>query len=152
RPVPRLTTTRQPQVQTMSAVPKSNEIQIIRLYNAPIADVWSAWTDPDEAAQWWGPRGFTITTHSKDLRVGGHWAYTMPGPDSTDYPNNTIYHEVEPGRKLVYDHGGNDDRPPMFRVTTLFTDLGGKTKMDMTMAFPTPESAADARIFIKQAG
>ena len=118
----------------MPAKDKSNEIHITRVYDAPVEAVWDAWTDPEQVAQWWGPRGFTLTTHSKDLRPGGHWAYTMHGPDGTDYPNKTLYHEVEPGRKLVYDHGANDDRPPLFRVTVLFTRQGDKTKMDMTMA------------------
>ena len=62
-----------------------------------------------------------------------HWHYTMHGPDGIDYPNKTLYHEVETHSKLVYDHGGNDDRPPLFRVTVLFSETGGKTKMDMTM-------------------
>jgi uncharacterized protein YndB with AHSA1/START domain len=131
---------------------KSNEIKITRVYDAPVETVWDAWTDPEQVAQWWGPRGFTLTTHSKDLRPGGHWAYTMHGPDGTDYPNRTFYFEVEKCKKLVYDHGANDDRPPMFRVTVLFSELGGKTKMDMTMALPTPEAAEEARKFIKKAG
>src|SRR5262245_34101344 len=131
---------------------KSNELHITRIYDAEIEDVWDAWTDPEQAALWWGPRGFTLTTHSKDLRPGGHWAYTMHGPDGTDYLNKAIYHEVERGRKLVYDHGGNDDRPPLFRVTVLFSDLGGKTKMEMTMALPTAEAAEETRKFVKKAG
>jgi uncharacterized protein YndB with AHSA1/START domain len=136
----------------MSAKNKSNEIRIVRVYDAPVQAVWDAWTDPEQTAQWWGPRGFTLTTHSKDLRPGGHWRYTMHGPDGTDYPNNTKYFEVEPYAKLVYDHGGNDDQPPLFRVTVLFSEIGGKTKMDMTMSLPTPEAAEETRIFIKKAG
>jgi uncharacterized protein YndB with AHSA1/START domain len=136
----------------MAAKNKSNEIKITRIYDAPVETVWDAWTDPEQAAQWWGPRGFTLTTHSKDLRVGGHWAYTMHGPDGTDYPNKTLYFEVEKHAKLVYDHGGNDDRPPMFRVTVLFKETNGKTKMDMTMALPTPEAAEETRKFVKHAG
>jgi len=136
----------------MPAKTKPNEIHITRVYDAPVETVWDAWTDPDQVAKWWGPRGFTLTTHSKDLRVGGHWNYTMHGPDGTDYPNSTAYFEVEPGRKLVYDHGANDDRPPLFRVTVLFAEQGGKTKMDMTMALATPEAAEQTRKFIKQAG
>jgi uncharacterized protein YndB with AHSA1/START domain len=136
----------------MPAKSKSNELHITRIYDAAVEDVWDAWTDPAQTAQWWGPRGFTLTTHSKELRPGGHWAYTMHGPDGADYPNKTLYLEVETGRKLVYDHGGNDDRPPLFRVTVLFSDLGEKTKMEMTMALPTPEAAEETRIFIKKAG
>jgi uncharacterized protein YndB with AHSA1/START domain len=135
----------------MVAKNSSNEIQITRLYNSPVEVVWDAWTDPEQVAQWWGPRGFTLTTHSKDLRPGGNWNYTMHGPDGTDYPNKTLYHEVEKYAKLVYDHGANDDRPPLFRVTVLFTAVNGQTQMDMTMTLATPEAAAEIRKMIKQA-
>lgn len=130
----------------------SKELRITRLYDAPVSAVWDAWTDPAQVAQWWGPRGFTLTTHSKDLRVGGTWVYTMHGPDGTDYPNRTVYHEVEPHRRLVYDHGASGDRPPLFRVTVTFTEVRGKTRMDMTMALPTPEAAAETAAFVKKAG
>lgn len=135
----------------MSANSKPNEIAITRMYDAPVEAVWDAWTDPEQVAQWWGPRGFTLTTHSKDLRPGGHWAYTMHGPDGTDYPNNTVYLEVEEHAKLVYDHGGYADRPPLFRVTVLFSEVEGKTKMDMTMTLPSAEAAEQIHEFIKQA-
>ncbi len=124
----------------------------MRVYEAPVKAVWDAWTDPEQVGKWWGPRGFTITTHSKDLRPGGSWVYTMHGPDGIDYPNSTKYFEVEKYAKLVYDHGAHGDRPPLFRVTVLFSDLKGKTKMDMTMAFATPEVAEESRKFIKSAG
>jgi uncharacterized protein YndB with AHSA1/START domain len=131
---------------------KSNEIRITRVYDAPVQAVWEAWTDPQKVAQWWGPRGFTLTTHSKDLRPGGHWSYTMHGPDGVDYPNTTKYFEVEECSKLVYDHGGSDDRPPLFRVTVLFSEEKGKTTMEMSMTLPTPEAAEETRKFIKKAG
>lgn len=131
---------------------KSNEIRIIRLYDAPVQAVWDAWTDPAQAAKWWGPRGFTLTTHSKDLKAGGHWHYTMHGPDGVDWPNKAKYFEVVKHSKLVYDHGGNDERAPLFRVTVLFTEIGGKTKMDMTMALATAEAAEETKKFIKKAG
>lgn len=130
----------------------SNEIRITRIYDAPVKMVWEAWTDPDQVAQWWGPRGFTLTTHSKELRPGGIWSYTMHGPDGVDYPNKTLYHVVEKHSRLVYDHGGNDDRPPLFRVNVDFTETKGKTKMEMRMTLPTPEAAEETRKFIKKAG
>ena len=131
---------------------KSNEIRIVRLYDAPVDLVWDAWTDPAQVAQWWGPRGFSLTTHSKDLRPGGSWIYTMHGPDGVDYPNSTHYFEVDPHRKLMYDHGANDTQPALFRVTVLFSEVDGKTRMDMSMALKTPEAAEETRKFIKAAG
>jgi len=131
---------------------RPNELKLTRIYDAPLRAVWDAWTDPIQAAHWWGPRGFTLTTHSKDLRVGGTWRYTMHGPDGVDYPNVTRYLEVESHRRLVYDHGGTDDTPALFRVTVLFSETPRGTKMDMTMTLATPEAAEEARKFIKRAG
>jgi uncharacterized protein YndB with AHSA1/START domain len=137
----------------MAAKSKSNKIEITRIYDAPVAMVWDAWVDPAQVAQWWGPRGFTLTTEQKDVRPGGTWTYMMHGPDGTNYPNKTLFHEVDKHKRLVYDHGANDDRPPMFRVTVLFTELAGKkTQMEMTMALRTAEEAEQTRKFIKQAG
>jgi uncharacterized protein YndB with AHSA1/START domain len=136
----------------MTARNESSEIRITRLFQAPLQAVWAAWTDPEQVAQWWGPRGFTLTTHSKDLKPGGHWIYTMHGPDGVDYPNRTHYFEVEPYAKLVYDHGATEDRPPLFRVTVVFSEVKGGTQMDMRMALATPEVAAQTRQFIKAAG
>jgi uncharacterized protein YndB with AHSA1/START domain len=131
----------------------ANEIRITRVYDAPVSLVWDAWTKDEHVGRWWGPRGFSLTTHSKDLRAGGSWAYTMHGPDGKDWPNFTRYHEVEPRRKLVYDHGASSaDARPMFRVTATFTELGGKTELDMRMTLESAEAAAAARTFVKSAG
>jgi uncharacterized protein YndB with AHSA1/START domain len=130
----------------------SNEIRLTRVYDAPVRAVWDAWTIPEQVEKWWGPRGFTLTTHSRDLRAGGHWRYTMHGPDGVDYPNVTTYYVVERHRKLVYDHGATDERPPLFRVTVTFTESDGKTTMAMSFALPSPEAAAQTATFIKQVG
>ena len=136
----------------MAAKSKTNEILINRVYDAPVKAVWDAWTDPAQTAMWWGPSEFTLTTHSKDLRPDGHWKYTMHSSDGIDYPNSTKYFEVEKYSKLVYDHGGNDDQPPMFRVTVNFKEIKDKTIMEMRMTLPTVEAAEETKAFIKKAG
>jgi uncharacterized protein YndB with AHSA1/START domain len=136
----------------VAARSSSNEIRITRIYDAPVRAVWDAWTLPEQVAKWWGPRGFTLTTHGKDLRAGGHWRYTMHGPDGVDYPNHATYHVVDPHRKLVYDHGATDDRPALFHVTATFTEVNGKTTMELIFTLPSPEAAAEIAKHIKQAG
>lgn len=137
----------------MTTAKPSGEINITRLYDAPLKAVWDAWTDPGQVAKWWGPRGFTLTTHRKEIKTGGVWHYTMHGPDGTDHENTTKYLAVEPRKRLVYDHGGHGDRPPLFRVTVIFSEVDqGRTKVDMTSTLPSPEAAAEMRTFIKRAG
>ncbi len=136
----------------MPTTTKSADIKLIREYNAPLAAVWDAWTDAEQVGQWWGPRGFTITTHSRDLRSGGTWKYTMHGPDGVDYENFTKYIDVEKHKTLIYDHGGTETSNALFKVTALFSESNGKTKIDMTMTFPTPEAAETSGKFIRKAG
>lgn len=136
----------------MATSTESRDIRLTRVYDAPVSVVWDAWTILEQIEKWWGPRGFTLTTHSKDLRPGGTWRYTMHGPDGVDYPNIATYHVVEPCKKLVYDHGATDHTPPLFRVTVTFAETDGKTTMDMTSTLATPEAARQMAKFIKQAG
>ena len=135
------------------ATPKAkHELHLTRLFDAPVKAVWEAWVDPKQVAQWWGPRGFTITSHSKEVRAGGGWKFAMHGPDGVDYPNAIKYLEVETHKRLVYDHGAQADSPPLFHVTVLFTDRGNQTEMAMAMALPTAEAVAETRKIIKKAG
>ena len=136
----------------MSSINQSNVIAINRVYDAPLREVWDAWSVPEQICQWWGPRGFTLTVHDRDLKSGGHWHYTMHGPDGTDYENTTQYLEVLPMQKLVYDHGGHQDRPPLFRVTAQFKEHQGRTQLSMEMAFASAEVAHAMRGHIRQAG
>jgi uncharacterized protein YndB with AHSA1/START domain len=136
-----------------SQTDSANDIRITRLYDAPVAMVWNAWVDETQCAQWWGPRGFSITTASKDVRPGGSWEYVMHGPDGTNWPNFTRYHVVEQHARLVYDHGASSaDAAPMFRVTATFRAVGGQTELVMIMTLPTPEAAQQTRGFVKAAG
>ena len=136
----------------MGSRSNSNEIRLTRVYDAPARVVWDAWTVLEQVEKWWGPRGFTLTTHKKDLRPGGTWRYTMHGPDGVDYPNIATYFVVEPCERLVYDHGATDTTPPLFRVNVTFTEANGKTTMEMCMTLATPEAARETAKFIKKAG
>lgn len=135
----------------MAKAKKENELRLVRTFSAPVKLVWEAFTQVEHQENWWGPRGFTITTKSKELKPGGRWVYTMHGPDGVDYPNIATYHIVEEYSKLVYDHGATETTPPLFRVTVTFEEFQGRTIMDMTMALESPGAAKEIEKFIKQA-
>ena len=71
-----------------------------RVLDAPRALVFSAWTNPKHLAQWWGPNGFTTTTHAYDFRPGGVWRFVMHGPDGRDYQNRITFDEIVPPELL----------------------------------------------------
>jgi len=117
------------------------EIATSRVFDAPRDLVWQAWTDPKHLARWYGPNGFTVTTHEIDVRPGGAWRLTMHGPDGTDYPNLTRYVEVVRPERLVYEHGSAERDEDRFDVTVTFTDEGsGRTRVSMHMLCRTKEA------------
>ncbi len=113
-------------------------ITMTRVFDAPRELVFTAWTEPEHLAQWWGPHGFTNPVCEVDLRPGGAWRIDMQGPDGTVYPNKGIYQEVDPPARLVFsdivddDAGAWGDTPPPSSVTTVtFDDRDGKTTVTM---------------------
>jgi uncharacterized protein YndB with AHSA1/START domain len=113
------------------------EIVITRVFDAPRDLVFQTWTNPRHLDSWWGPKGFTTTTHEIDIRTGSLWRFMMHGPDGVDYPNKIVYLEIAKPALLVYDHGDDDRRH--FRVTVTFAEENGKTRLTMRSLFPTAE-------------
>jgi uncharacterized protein YndB with AHSA1/START domain len=111
-----------------------------RVFDAPRELVFEAWTNPKYLVQWCGPNSFTTTISAIDVRPGV-WRFVMHGPDGVDYENRIVYDEIMKPKRLVYRHpGGEDVEPVQSHVTVTFEDCDGKTKLTMTMLFP---SAAD---------
>jgi uncharacterized protein YndB with AHSA1/START domain len=107
------------------------EIVVTRVFDAPRALVFKAWTDPKHLAHWWGPNGFSITTYEMEFKPGGTWRFVMHGPDGRDYKNEQVYVEIVEPERLVYRHVPT----PQFQMTVTFVDDGGKTKLTAQMLF-----------------
>ena len=114
------------------------EIVITRVFDAPRALVFRAWTEPEHLVRWLGPAGFSNTTLAIDIRPGGAWRFIMHGPDGTDYPNRIIFDEIVPPERLVYTHD-DDGRgaASAFRVTVTLAEQGAQTLLTSRMVFPT---------------
>jgi uncharacterized protein YndB with AHSA1/START domain len=131
--------TEQTTADAATATIAGNEIVIRRVFDAPRELVFDAFTRPEHITHWWGPRGFTTTTHSMDFRVGGVWRFVMHGPDGTDYPNDVRYTAIARPERLEYDHGSDDGGDPNFSVVVTFEDRGGKTELTMRLITASAE-------------
>jgi uncharacterized protein YndB with AHSA1/START domain len=112
------------------------EIRITRVVDAPREKVFDAMMDPKQVVQWWGPTGFTTTIHEMDVRPGGVWSHTMHGPDGKDYPNYSVFVDIDRPKQVVFDHGGAKGGPT-FRASWTFDAEGSKTRLTLLMVFPT---------------
>ncbi len=117
------------------------EIVLTRVFDAPRAMVWEAWTDPEQLVLWWGPRGFSTTLLEMDVRTGGGWRMVMHGPDGTDYPNQSVFTEVVPYERLCYRLNGGKKGAPVvqFESVVTFVEENGKTVVKLLMVFASAE-------------
>ena len=116
------------------------ELVTTRVLSASPERVFEVWTDPDKLTHWWGPKGFSTTTHTMDLRPGGEWRFTMHGPDGRDYKSRIEFIEVAKPSSLVYRHRDEGETEPTnFLAKVTFAALGAKTLLTMRMIFDSPE-------------
>lgn len=121
------------------------EIVSTRIINATQQLVFTAWTNPDHLKNWWGPAGFTNTFHEFDLRPGGHWRYTMHGPDKGNYENHAEFITIEEPRLIYWKRHSK----PLFHVLATFEEVAaGKTKVVFKMLFDTPEECNKLKPFV----
>jgi uncharacterized protein YndB with AHSA1/START domain len=125
-------------LNTAIATVAGRELTVTRVFQTPREIVYQTFTDPRHLSHWWGPEGFTITTHTIDVTPGGVWSFVMHGPDGTDYVNRIRYIEIVRPERLVYSHGDNE-KEERFRVTITMEDKGNATELTMRMVFQTAE-------------
>ncbi|HKF31408.1 MAG TPA: SRPBCC domain-containing protein [Jatrophihabitantaceae bacterium] len=108
------------------------EFTIVRGFDAPREVVWRAWTEPEQLAQWFGPRGISTPLDKirMDLRPGGQASLVMVDDASgVEYLNTGTYLEIVPPERLVWKDDGFSDGTGPGTVTVTLRDLGGKTEL-----------------------
>ncbi|MFI6979101.1 SRPBCC domain-containing protein [Embleya sp. NPDC050154] len=107
---------------------------IARTLDAPVADVWQAWTIAEQYAQWAGTKDVTL-----DARPGGSWSGTVVLPDGRQFPITGSYLEVVEKRRLVVamDVPGRAEPDVM---TVELTDRGTRTDIVVSQTCDSVEN------------
>jgi uncharacterized protein YndB with AHSA1/START domain len=103
----------------MSSEPQKYNVVVTRVFDAPIEQVWKAWSDPKYVMQWWGPTGFTCPVANMDFREGGTSLICMRAPaefGGQDLYNTWTYTKLVPMQQIEFtnnfaDKDGNQINP-----------------------------------------
>lgn len=114
---------------------------VTREFDAPVDDVWKAWTDSNILDQWWAPKPWKARTKSMDFREGGTWLYYMEGPEGEKSWCRVDFKKIVPlksyeGLDAFCDEKGNitNDFPSMdWKV--VFILQGNQTKVEVEITF-----------------
>ncbi len=104
---------------------------------APAAQVFAAMANPQRLVRWWGPAGFTNTSHVCEFQPGGRWSFTMVGPDGSQYPNECVFAEIEAPHRLVIQHVC----APLFSLTISLASSATGTTVGWEQVFESADVA-----------
>jgi uncharacterized protein YndB with AHSA1/START domain len=98
----------------------SHTIRLTREFDAPSAEIFEAWTKPEQVTVWWDAAGGPLTACEIDLRPGG--AFKFVTKSHPDMPFAGTYREITPPGRLVFEAMGATGR-------VLLQETAGATQM-----------------------
>ena len=130
------------------STPSDCEIQITRVFDAPRALVFDAFTRPELVKRWLlGPPGWTMPLCEIDLKVGGRYRYVWRHEsDGKEMGMGGVFREIVSPRLLVATEKFYEPWFPGEALdTTIFAEEGNATRMTITVLYESKEARDIAR-------
>jgi uncharacterized protein YndB with AHSA1/START domain len=123
-----------------ATTPSDREIRLTRLFDAPRELVWEAMSKPEHVRRWWGILSdeYSVTACEIDLRPGGKWRFVGRGPRG-EYAFSGVYREVSPPERVVFTEIFEPHFDAGSVVTSVLSDENGKTRLTVTVLYPSKE-------------
>jgi uncharacterized protein YndB with AHSA1/START domain len=116
------------------------EVVMTRVFDAPRALVYEAFTRPELLRRWFGPRGFTMDVCEVDFRVGGGFRFVLRTPTGKTMGMSGVYRELVPPERSVHLESFDDFPGEPAVVTAVFTERDGKTTLNVHILAPSREA------------
>jgi uncharacterized protein YndB with AHSA1/START domain len=114
------------------------EIVMTRVFQAPAALVFDAFSRPELLTRWFGPRGWSLSQCEVDLRVGGAWRFVLRGPDGAEMGMRGTYREIKPPARSVHTELFDDfAEAGEAVVTSSFSEDGRTTTLTASVEYPS---------------
>src|SRR3982074_2011138 len=129
----------------------AKQIEVTKIFSAPVEMVWKVWVDPELVKRWWGPKHFSSPMAKIDFREGGKSIVSMKAPEEMggqEFYSIWEYVKIIPLKTIALiqslsDKDGNKTDPtkvgmpsafPMdIKTVVTFKEVAnGKTEMTVT--------------------
>ncbi len=112
---------------------QNKKVTITKEFDAPLENVWRAWTESDLLDQWWAPKPFSAKTKFMDFKVGGRRFYAMVSPEGQEHWSVQKYTSITPKTnfKMYNTFADKDENPqlPGSDWDVNFSEENGATKV-----------------------
>jgi len=122
----------------------NNKLRVVREFDAPIDQVWKAWTDSNLLDKWWAPKPWKAVTQKMDFREGGSWLYYMQGPDGTQSYCRADFKKIVSNKSYVEDdafcdeNGNINNNFPVMHWKIEFSKTSTGTKVEVEITYDSP--------------
>jgi uncharacterized protein YndB with AHSA1/START domain len=122
------------------STPSDREVRLTRLFDAPRELVFEAMTKPEHVKRWWGILSdeHSVTVCDVDLRPGGAWRFVGRGPKG-EYAFYGVYREIAAPSSVVFTEIFEPFPEVESVVTSVLTEENGKTRLTVTVRYPSLE-------------
>jgi len=122
---------------------QQRSILVSREFNAPLANVWRAYTEKELLDQWWGPHPWRAETKYMNFTEGGYWLYAMVGPENEKHWARMNYlsithHKSFSAQDFFCDENGNINTSlPVSEGKMVFTETSSGTLVEFKLIYAT---------------
>ncbi|MGD0631190.1 MAG: SRPBCC family protein, partial [Terracidiphilus sp.] len=122
------------------STPSDREIQVTRVFDAPRALVFEAFTKPELVKRWLlGPPGWSMPVCEIDLKVGGAYRYVWQNDsDGREMGLEGVFREIVSPKLLVATENPSWHSSEALDTTT-FVEEGDATRMTITVLYQSTE-------------
>jgi uncharacterized protein YndB with AHSA1/START domain len=92
-----------------------------RVFTARIDQVWNAWSEREQLAKWWGPKGCSLKALRLEFWAGGFFHYMMRFENAPAMWGRFNYREIAPHKRIIWLNSFANDRCGIVRAP--FSDL-----------------------------
>jgi len=121
---------------TLSGTTRAPVVRLTRQLDAPVEDVWSAWTDPERAVRWLG--------RFESAPAAGRGVPVHMGTGGDDFPATFSIRELEPPHRLQFSW--DDTHDPGGVITVTLEPSGDGTRLTLVHELAGADTALDVAV------
>jgi len=126
----------------MNAAVTAPPLIVERVIDASLAEVWTAWTEPEFVGRWFAPGTMRAEVLDYDVRTGGRYRIRMRDNHDSTHTIGGEFLQVTPLLKLVLSWAWEGDETTKSKVTVNFEAQDGGTQINIVHEnLPSEESA-----------
>ncbi|WP_299706296.1 SRPBCC domain-containing protein [uncultured Tateyamaria sp.] len=122
-----------------------DEVKVSAWYAVDVRQAFSAWTDPEKIADWFGPENYRAEVLEMEVKIGGLWRFKMISQSGDVSHHRGRYLAVEPDKLLSFTWESEEDSDLTAgretRVSVHFCAESGGSRVTLVHErLPTPQA------------